>query len=173
MHEGTLKNQDGRKFAFFESIIWRNEMRIRILSFLLLLIMALPLTSQTATKKVLSELTPKSAAQVIELTLGHEGHPSTVKDVKTTSGWDFEIDLKKKYDTISMMQFLGTMVGAVATATRYTNWKSNKVYMKTSGIKFAWITTAACRKLMRKMESGEYDSDTLLIAVTKEIHRMI
>ena len=98
-------------------------MRIRILSFLLLLIMALPLTSQTGTKKVLSELTPKSAAQVIELTLGHEGHPSTVKDVKTTSGWDFEIDLKKKYDTISMMQFLGTMVGAVATATRYTKWK--------------------------------------------------
>lgn len=148
-------------------------MRIRILSFLLLLIMALPLTSQTATKKVLSELTPKSAAQVIELTLGHEGHPSTVKAVKTSTGWNFEIDLKKQYNTLSMTQFLGTMVGAIATATRHTKWKSNKVYMKTSGIKFAWISTAACRKIMRKMENGEYNSQALLVAVTKEIHKLI
>ena len=148
-------------------------MKVKVYLILISFVLALPLMGQTAAEKALSDLTPHTAAQVVEMTLGYEGHPTKVKIVKTSAGWNFEIDLKKQYTTLSMTKFLGTMVGAIATATRHTKWKSNRVYMKTAGIKFAWITTTACRKLMRKMERGEYNSQTLLKAVSKEIHMLI
>lgn len=144
-------------------------MKVKVYLILISFVLVLPVMGQTAAEKTLSKLIPQAAAQVVEMTLGYEGHPTKVKAVKTSAGWNFEIDLKKQYSTLSMTQFLGTMVGAIATATRHTKWKSNRVYMKTAGIKFAWITTTGCRKLMRKMERGEYNSETLFKAISKEI----
>lgn len=145
-------------------------MKAKVLRILFSLALVLPITAQ---KSNLANLSPIRAAGLIEMTLGYENHPTNVTAKKTQDGWNFEIELLRNYTEKTMPHFLGTMIGAVSAATRYTSWKSNRVYILTSGIKFAWITTKACRSIARELESGEIDGDDALKILQSEMHMLI
>ena len=145
-------------------------MKAKVCLILISFVLALPAMAQ---KAEFAKLSPSSAATLMETALGTLGHSVSIEAEWTKNGWNFNVDLKRAYTEKTMPGFLGSMIGAIYTGTRYTSWKSNRVYISTGNLKFAWITTKACRTISAKLERNEIDGVGALKLLNKEMHMLI
>ncbi len=123
-------------------------------AFTIIILLALLMAPLTAQQEVLKKLTPAQAAQAVEKTLEFEGHPCRIVAKKVGSAWDFEIDLERDYDGLDEAKMLLTLTGAIYAATRYVHWASNRIYLKKSGVKYAWIKISDCWDIALKIKMG-------------------
>jgi len=145
-------------------------MKAKVCLILISFVLALPAMAQ---KSDFENLSPSMAATIMETALGTQGHPVSIEADWTRNGWNFNIDLKRAYTEKTMPGFLGSMIGAVYTGTRWTRWRSNRVYISTGNLKFAWITTKACRTIGAKLERNEIDGTGAMKLLNKEMHMLI
>jgi len=131
------------------------EVKMNIKVFTITILFALLLVPLTAQREALAKLTPAQSAQAVEKTLEFEGHPCRIVAKKVGSAWDFEIDLERDYDGMDEAKMLLTLTGAITTATRYVRWASNRIYLKKSGVKYAWIKISDCWDIVLRVKMGE------------------
>ena len=145
-------------------------MKAKVYLILISFVLALPAMAQKAD---FEKLSPSVTATIMEVAMGNQGHPVNIKAEWTKNGWNFNIDLKLAYTEKTMVGFLAAMIGAVYTGTRWTRWRSNRIYISTGNLKFAWITTKACRTIGAKLERKEIDGTGALKLLNKEMHMLI
>lgn len=101
-------------------------------------------------------------AKGVERTLGKVGYPCDVKAEKRyeATGWDFICNFHRSYvmqldvATSEIWGLLGAVCGNFYW-TKYTTWKSDRVWIATKGKKIAYLTTADCRRLYVYLKRGE------------------
>lgn len=101
-------------------------------------------------------------AKGVERTLGKVGYPCDVKAEKRyeATGWDFICNFHRSYvmqldvATSEIWGLLGAVCGNFYW-TKYTTWKSDRVWIAVKGKKLAYLTTADCRRLYVYFERGE------------------
>lgn len=142
-------------------------MKVKVCLILISFVLALPAMAQKAD---FEKFSPSSIATIMATAMEIEGHPVSIEAEWTKNGWNFNIDLKLAYTDKTMPGFLAAMIGAVYTGTRWTRWRSNRVYISTGNLKFAWITTKACRDIGRKLERNEIDGIGAMKLLDKEMH---
>jgi len=142
-------------------------MKAKVYLILISFVLALPAMAQ---KAEFAKLSPSSTATLMETAMETQGHPVSIEAEWTENSWNFNVDLKRAYTEETMPGFLGSMIGAIYTGTRYTSWKSNRVYISTANLKFAWITTKALRDIGRKLERKEIDSAGAMKLLDKKMH---
>lgn len=102
-------------------------------------------------------------ADTTELALRMVGYPCDVqvalKDPRE-EGWSFICNFHRSYrmrlddKTSEIWRLLGAVVGAFSL-TKYTSWKSDKVWVALKWNKVAYLKTADCRRLNVYCERGE------------------
>lgn len=143
-------------------------------AFTIIILLALLVAPLTAQEEVLKKLTPAQSAQAVEKTLEFEGHPCRIVAKKVGLAWDFEIDLERDYDGMDKAKMLLTLTGAITAATQYVRWASNRIYLKKSGVKYAWIKISDCWDIVLKVKVGELSDNInraeMLVALFGLLH---